>query len=60
MFTPEDFARKQNAYYGSAWGVEPRLLQTAIFRPHNRSEDVKNLYLVGASLTRARDYQELC
>lgn len=49
MFTPEDFVRKQNAYYGSAWGVEPRLLQTAIFRPHNRSEDVKNLYLVGAS-----------
>jgi len=49
LFTPEDFQRKQNAVYGSAWGVEPKLTQTAIFRPHNRSEDVKGLYLVGAS-----------
>lgn len=49
MFTPDDFVKKQNAYYGSAWGVEPKLTQTAIFRPHNRSEDIKNLYLVGAS-----------
>ena len=24
------------------------LLQSAWFRPHNRSEDVKNLFLVGA------------
>ncbi|HNY91201.1 MAG TPA: phytoene desaturase family protein [bacterium] len=49
LFTPEDFQRKQNAVYGSAWGVEPRLTQTAILRPHNRSEDVRGLYLVGAS-----------
>jgi phytoene desaturase len=49
VFTPEDFLHKQNAVYGSAWGVEPKLTQTAIFRPHNRSEDVAGLYLVGAS-----------
>ncbi len=49
VFTPEDFRKKQNAWYGSAWGVEPKLTQTAIFRPHNRSEDVAGLYLVGAS-----------
>jgi phytoene desaturase len=49
IFTPLDFQKKQNAAYGSAWGVEPRLSQTAYFRPHNRSEDIKNLYLVGAS-----------
>lgn len=49
IFTPEDFRRKQNAHLGSAWGVEPRLMQTAIFRPHNRSEDLQGLYLVGAS-----------
>ena len=49
IFTPEDFKQKQNAWYGSAWGVEPKLSQTAIFRPHNRSEDVQGLYLVGAS-----------
>ncbi len=48
IFTPENFKQKQNAYLGSAWGVEPKLTQTAYFRPHNRSEDVKNLYFVGA------------
>jgi phytoene desaturase len=28
--------------------MEPKLLQSAWFRPHNQSEDVKGLYLVGA------------
>jgi phytoene desaturase len=49
IFTPENFKQKQNAYLGSAWGVEPKLTQTAYFRPHNRSEDIANLYFVGAS-----------
>jgi len=49
IFTPVDFLQKHHAAYGSAWGVEPKLIQTAYFRPHNRSEDVKDLYLVGAS-----------
>jgi phytoene desaturase len=49
MMTPQDFATTQNAYLGSAWGVEPRLMQSAYFRPHNQSEDIENLFLVGAS-----------
>ncbi len=48
-YTPEDFKRERNSYLGSAWGVEPRFTQTAYFRPHNRSEDIPNLYFVGAS-----------
>ncbi len=36
-----------NATYGNAFAIEPRLTQTAWFRPHNRSEDVDGLYLVG-------------
>ncbi len=48
-FTPSDFKEKRNSYLGSAWGVEPKLTQTAYFRPHNRSEDIQNLYFVGAS-----------
>jgi phytoene desaturase len=28
--------------------VEPILTQSAWFRPHNRSEEVSNLYFVGA------------
>jgi phytoene desaturase len=47
-FTPLDFESELNASQGNAFGIEPRLLQTAYFRPHNRSEDVPGLYLVGA------------
>ncbi len=49
QFTPLDFAHKANSTYGSAWGVEPKLTQTAYLRPHNKSKDIKGLYLVGAS-----------
>ena len=48
-FTPSDFERHRNNHLGSAWGVEPKLTQTAYFRPHNRSEDIKKLYFVGAN-----------
>jgi phytoene desaturase len=33
---------------GAAFSIEPVLLQSAFFRPHNQSEDVDGLYLVGA------------
>ncbi len=45
--TPTYFENTLNAYVGNGFGVEPVLVQSAYFRPHNRSEDVKNLYLVG-------------
>ena len=48
-FTPLDFKHQRNNHLGSAWGVEPKLTQTAYFRPHNRSEDIQKLYFVGAS-----------
>ena len=48
VFTPDDFAIQYNATLGNAFGIEPRLTQTAWFRPHNRSEEVDGLYLVGA------------
>ncbi len=47
-FTPLDFQHHLNAHLGSAFSIEPTLLQSAYFRPHNRSEDVDGLYLVGA------------
>lgn len=47
-FTPLDFERELNAKHGNAFGIEPVLQQTAWFRPHNRSEEVDGLYLVGA------------
>jgi len=48
MFTPEDFKRQLNAHLGSAFSIEPRLTQSALFRPHNRSEEIERLYFVGA------------
>jgi phytoene desaturase len=45
--TPDYFERTLASYAGNGFGVEPRLMQTAFFRPHNRSEDLANLYLVG-------------
>ena len=48
LMTPQDFKDNLWSYKGAAFGLEPILLQSAWFRPHNRSEDVKNLYMVGA------------
>ncbi len=48
MFTPLDFERELNALYGNAFSIEPRLTQSALFRPHNRSEEIRGLYFVGA------------
>jgi phytoene desaturase len=45
---PLHFETTLNSYLGSAFSVEPTLLQSAYFRPHNRSEDVAGLYFVGA------------
>lgn len=46
--TPEHFAEELNSHLGNAFGPEPVLWQTASFRPRNRGEGVKGLYLVGA------------
>ncbi|HCY05183.1 MAG TPA: hypothetical protein DHU16_06985, partial [Gammaproteobacteria bacterium] len=34
--------------WGAGFSIAPIFTQSAYFRFHNRSEDVKNLYLVGA------------
>lgn len=46
--TPQTFRDDFLSHEGAAFGMEPLLLQMAWFRPHNKSEDVKHLYLVGA------------
>ncbi|MET0877770.1 MAG: phytoene desaturase [Tardiphaga sp.] len=48
MLTPQDFQDRLSSFRGAAFGLEPVLTQSAWFRPHNRSEDIANLYLVGA------------
>ena len=46
--TPQDFKDRLLSFKGAAFGMEPLLLQSAWFRPHNRSEDLPGLFLVAA------------
>jgi phytoene desaturase len=48
LLTPVDFRERLLSVKGAAFGLEPVLTQTAWFRPHNRSEDIEGLYIVGA------------
>jgi phytoene desaturase len=48
IMTPLDFRDRLLSAHGAAFGLAPSLMQSAWFRPHNRSEDVDGLYLVGA------------
>jgi len=48
VFTPDTFESRYLSPNGSAFSIEPRILQSAWFRPHNVSEEVPGLYLVGA------------
>lgn len=47
-FTPETFRDRYLSPYGAGFSLEPRIFQSANFRPHNVSEEVEGLYLVGA------------
>lgn len=48
VLTPQHFQDELSSFRGAAFGLEPVLTQSAWFRPHNRSEEVERLYLVGA------------
>lgn len=47
-FTPMDFRDQLNAYQGAAFSLSPKLTQSAYFRPHNKSERIPGLYIVGS------------
>lgn len=48
VLTPQGFLDDYLSLKGAAFGLEPVLHQSAYFRPHNRSEDIERLFLVGA------------
>ncbi|WP_293573244.1 phytoene desaturase [Phaeobacter sp.] len=48
VFTPENFRSRYLSPLGCGFSLEPRILQSAWFRPHNVSEEAKGLFLVGA------------
>lgn len=48
MLTPQDFRDRLLSVNGAAFSLEPQLFQSAWFRPHNVSEEVAGLFMVGA------------
>ena len=48
IFTPDTFSSRYLSPYGAGFSLEPRIFQSAWFRPHNISEEFDGLYLVGA------------
>lgn len=48
FMTPEDFKQDYLSEQGAGFSVAPLFRQSAWFRFHNRSEGVKQLFLVGA------------
>jgi phytoene desaturase len=48
VFTPETFRDRYLSPHGAGFSLEPRILQSAWFRPHNVSEELPGLYLAGA------------
>ncbi len=46
--TPQTFRDELLSVHGAGFSLEPVLTQSAWFRPHNESEEIEGLYLVGA------------
>ncbi|MCC6944978.1 MAG: phytoene desaturase [Thermomicrobiales bacterium] len=48
MIDPRHFRDVLGSHLGSAFSFQPTLTQSAWFRQHNRSDEIENLYFVGA------------
>ncbi|WP_143535141.1 phytoene desaturase [Roseivivax jejudonensis] len=48
VLTPVEFGSRYLAPHGTGFSIEPRILQSAWFRPHNVSEEIDGLFLTGA------------
>jgi phytoene desaturase len=46
-YSHEEFSRDYHAYRGTAFGLGQTMMQTAYFRPPNRSKKLPNLYYTG-------------
>ena len=45
--TPKTWEQDYNVYIGATFNLAHNLSQMLYFRPHNRYEELRNLYLVG-------------
>ncbi len=48
FMTPADFRTRYLSQHGTGFSIQPTLTQSAYFRFHNQSEELDNLFLVGA------------
>jgi phytoene desaturase len=48
-YTPKEFEKNFNAYYGATFGLKPTLAQSNYYRPHNKFNYANNLYFCGSS-----------
>ena len=48
VLNPQQFASDYKSQFGTGFSIAPTLKQSAYFRFHNKSEDFKNLFFVGA------------
>jgi phytoene desaturase len=48
ILTPQDFQTRYLSPHGAGFSIEPRILQSAWFRPHNVVMELPGLYLAGA------------
>lgn len=49
IFSLTEFRERYHSLGGTALGLAHTLMQTAVFRPKNRSKKLKNLYFVGGN-----------
>lgn len=49
VFTPTDWETLAGMHAGSTFGLSPIFFQSSVFRPSQKSEEIQNLYFVGAS-----------
>ena len=47
--TPIDMKNQFNTYYGNAFGISHKISQSAYFRPHMKSKEIKGLYFINSS-----------
>lgn len=47
VITPDEWEKDFNVQYGAVFNLGHQLTQMLWFRPHNRFEEIKNMYLVG-------------
>ncbi len=47
IITPQDFEKKVNVYKGAVFNLAHNISQMLYLRPHNKFEDIDNMYLVG-------------